>query len=293
MDYYLHIETGGEVYESAPQKPLPTEGIAEVRGTQPTPESSIDVLITTEAPADAEQANYYSWTYDETWEVRPDFKTTMYYDTVRMEPVYRDIFNFPVRGWVDAKGTAIIVGASTSYEGQHIRGMKIYGLDRGDPRVYYRYSGLVRQRAISKAEYEYEKARRQAGSEMGGLFTPLPSALPTNVRCLTSAKRVIGFVGCSMNTSEYRFFIDAEEYSVHHPSGGDTRQWLKDPSAEDCRQMVSRGMYLCEWVVPEMSDDHLLHAAWATLQQLDVRYRYEGAYVEEPAFWALSKDESY
>ena len=50
VDYYLHIETDGEVYESEPQKPLPTEKIADVRGVQDTPQSSIDVLITPETP---------------------------------------------------------------------------------------------------------------------------------------------------------------------------------------------------------------------------------------------------
>ena len=89
--------------------------------------------------------------------------------------------------------------------------------------MYYRYSGLVHQRAISKAEYEYELARRQAGSEMGGLFTPQPSALPSNIHCLTSKKHVIGFVGCSDNISEYRFFLNEYDYSIIIPVGDDNR----------------------------------------------------------------------
>ena len=68
--YYLRIETDGEVYESEPQKPLPTEKIEEVSLAQETPESNIDVLVTPEAPVDPGKATYYSWTYDETWEVR-------------------------------------------------------------------------------------------------------------------------------------------------------------------------------------------------------------------------------
>ena len=67
VDYYLHIETDGEVYESDPQKPLRTESIAEVNVVQETPESHIEVLVTPDAPFDPDKANYYSWTYDETW----------------------------------------------------------------------------------------------------------------------------------------------------------------------------------------------------------------------------------
>lgn len=293
VEYYLHIEADGEVYESDPQKPLPTEGIAVVRGVQNTPESNIDVLVTPAEPFESDHANYYAWTYDETWQVYPDYQTSMYFDTEKKEPVYKDIYHFPRCGWVDATGPTVMVGASTGYDGQHIRELKLYDIDRADQRMYHRYSGLLHQRAITKAEYEYERARRQAGSEMGGLFTPLPSALPTNIHCLTSGKHVIGFVGCSLNTSQYRFFLNGQEYAIRRPSGADTRTWLDNPTMDECCTMVERGLYLCEWIVPEMSADGKLHAVWAFLHQLDVRYGYEGAYVEEPDFWKLNENVSY
>ena len=293
VEYYLHIETDGEVYESDPQKPLRTEKITDIKGVQSTPDSPIDVLVTPTEPFERDHANYYSWTYDETWQVYPDYRTTMYFDTEKKEPVYKDIYHFPMWGWVDATGSTMAVGASTGYDGQHIRDFKIYDIDRGDVRMYHRYSGLVHQRAISKAEYEYELARRKAGSEMGGLFTPLPSALPTNIHCLTSDKHVIGFIGCSLNTSEYRFFLNGEEYAIRRPTGSDTRVWLDNPTMDACCRMVEQGMYLCEWIVPEMSMDGKLHAVWAFLHQLDVRYGYEGAYIEEPDFWSLNENVSY
>lgn len=290
--YYLHIETDGEVYESEPQKPLRTEKIADVRGVQNTPESSIDVLVTPDSPADANEVKYYSWTYDETWEVRPDYRTVLYYDVQYLMPKTRPS-QFPERGWVDAVGKTVTVGSSATYSGQHIERLKIYDVDRTDVRMYYRYSGLVHQRAISKAEYEYELARRQASSEMGGLFTPLPSALPTNVRCLTSNKRVIGFVGCSLNTSDYRFFLTPQEFSTPPIYIGDTRIWIENPTEADCLRMVQQGLYLCEWIYPIMSEDGQTHVAWAFLHQLDIRARYEGAYIEMPDFWSLEENVSY
>ena len=281
VEYYLHIETGGEVYESEPQKPLPTEEIANVSGVQNTPESNIDVLVTPDAPFDPDKVNYYSWTYDETWVVYPDYTTVVFFDKQAMKPVIkRD--QFPGRGWKDATGSTIMVGASTNYDGQHIRRLKLYDIDRGHERIRHRYSGLVRQRAISKAEYEYELARRQAGSEMGGLFTPQPSALPTNIHCLTSSKRVIGFVGCSQNTSEYRFFLDSSDFSVDYPVG-DSRRWLNDCTEEDCCRMVDMGMFLCVWDDTRMMPNGKLRTAWAYRFQLDVRYG--GAYLEKPVFW--------
>lgn len=284
VKYYLHIETDGEVYESEPQKPLRTESIADIRGVQNTPTSNIDVLITPNDPFQHDQANYYSWTYDETWEVRPECKTIWFYDINQMAPVQK-LNQFPERGWRDASGTTIMVGASTNYDGQHIRELKLYDIDRDDPRIFYKYSGLVHQRAITKAEYEYELARRQAGSEMGGLFTPLPSALPTNIHCLTSRKHVIGYIGCSFNTSDYRFFLNGGEFAARQSTLGDNRIWIDEPTEEDCLRMVQKGLYLCEWDTPERSIDGKLHAAWAFRHQLDVRYKYPDVYIKAPYYW--------
>ena len=281
--YYLHIEADGEVYESEPQKPLRTEKIAEISVIQETPESNIDVLVTPDAPFDPNKVNYYSWTYDETWEVHPEYTTVIYFDTTLLAPVFNPN-QFPTRGWKDATGTEIMVCSSLNYEGQHIRKVKLYDIDRTNERMYYKYSGLVHQRAISKAEYEYELARRQASSEMGGLFTPLPSALPTNIHCLTSNKHVIGFIGCSLNTGEYRFFLKASDFSIVRPQPLDSRRWLNDCNEMDCyRMVVDEGMFLCEWIDERYQPDGKLRTAWARNYQLDVRLR--GAYVEEPDFW--------
>ena len=286
-EYSLHIETDGEVYESEPQKPLRTESIAEVHGVQDTPDSDIDILITPDAPFESGHANYYSWTYDETWEVQSDYTTSVFYDIELMDAVIKPN-QFPWRGWKDAASSAIMVGGSANYEGQHIQNLKLYDIGHHlDERMYHRYTSLVHQRAITKAEYEYELARRQAGLEMGGLFTPQPSALPTNIHCLTSNRHVIGFVGCSMNTSEYRFFLDASDYAIRLPVHDDTREWLTNPQPWLCRQMVESGMFLCVWEIS--GTDGSLQTAWATEQQLDVRYK--DAYIEKPDFWVEKSDE--
>ena len=291
--YYLHIETNGEVYESDPQTPLRTEKIADVRGAQNTPESNIDILVTPAEPFDNNKINYYSWTYEATWEVHPDYNTYIYYDTEARKCVNTYHLLYPERGWKDEASTSIMVGSSTNYEGQHINQLKIYDISRESEKLYYRYSGLVHQRAISKAEYEYELARRQAGSEMGGLFTPQPSALPTNIHCLTSEKHVIGFIGCALNTSAYRFFLEPQDYSIYHPVSKDMRRWVENPSADDCCELVKSGLLLCEWDDTTMSPEGvpILQTAWAYEYQLNVCLR--GAYIEEPDFWHLKENVSY
>lgn len=290
VEYYLHIETDGEVYESEPQRPLRTEKITVVKGVQSTPESSIDVLVSLDSPIAPEETSYYTWAYDETWEVRSDYTTFWYFDVETMEPVYKDN-QFPNRGWKYATGSDILVTTSANYEGHHIQNLKLYDIGRDNERMLQKYSGLIQQRAITKAEYEYELARRQAGTEMGGLFTPQPSSLPTNIHCLTSKKHVIGFVGCSLNTSSYRFFLDPSSYSIYRPAQSDSRKWLEDCNEEDCLKMAEAGMFLCEWQDDRILPGGKLRTAWAFESQLDVRHK--GASIEEPDYWSLEEDVSY
>ena len=220
--------------------------------------------------------------------MHPDYTTVIYFDTKKYVPVYKPD-QFPERGWKNVTGSTILVGTSLNYERQHIRRLKMYDIDRGDERMYYKYSSLIRQRAISKAEYEYELARRQAGTEMGGLFTPLPSALPTNIHCLTSRKHVIGYVGCSLNTSEYRVILRSVDYSIDHPYQKDARIWLDDCNEMTCYRMaVEEGMFLCEWKDERYRPGGKLQTAWAYKYQLDVRLR--GASIEEPDYWSLEDD---
>lgn len=308
VEYRLHIEIDGEVYESEPQKPLPTEKIADVSGVQNTPESNIDILITPAAPFNSDQPNYYSWTYDETWEVHPALTTQIYfdmsdYDMTKWGPAYYDDKHpnpYPKRGWMDGSSSQTMIGGSTNYEGQHIQSLKMYEVDQRDERISHRYSGLIQQRAISKAEYEYELARRQADSEMGGLFTPQPSALPTNIHCLTSKRHVIGFVGCSLNMSKYRFFLNAEDFTTHYMKK-DALTILELPETKDsnlikafmldCQLLALQGLPLVVWK-DERKDGGVLRTGWAQyLNQLDVRLK--GAYIEEPDFWSLKENISY
>jgi hypothetical protein len=121
---------------------------------------------------------------------------------------------------------------------------------------------------------------------MGGLFTPQPSALPTNIRCLTSSKRVIGFVGCSMNTSDYRFFLHPGDFSLYRPGRKDTRLWLENPSDAECCRLASHNMYLSEWDDERMFGGKL-RTAWAYLFELDVRAL--GAYIDQPYYWTIDR----
>ena len=93
----------------------------------------------------------------------------------------------------------------------------------------------------------------------------------------------------SLNTGEYRFFLDRVDYSIDQPYRKDSRIWLDDCDEEDCyRMVVKENLFLCEWKDERYKPAGTLQTAWAYEHQLDVRLR--GAYAEEPDFWSLKVD---
>ena len=46
---------------------------------------------------------------------------------------------------------------------------------------------------------------------MGGLFTPQPSELPSNIRCNDGQSKAIGYIGVTLNAVQQRLFISSKE----------------------------------------------------------------------------------
>ena len=157
---------------------------------------------------------------------------------------------------------------------------QLLSIPRYDERVSWYYCFDLTQRAISKAEYEYEMACRQAGWEMGGLFTPQPSSFPTNIRCTTSSKRVVGYVGCSLNTAYKRLYIDGTTISRILPEP-QKLLILDDCTEVDCMAQVQQGMVLYEWNDGRMANLPLV-TSWGRPEDFDVRLR--GATIEKPYY---------
>lgn len=210
VEYSLYIECDGEQYYTVPQKPLPSTPIESVTHNQPKTYGDINILVTTATPLNPSETQYYRWFYDETWEIHAQYKTHVQWDPklekgVPLEKEYQTV------GWCTNTGKDIIASSSAYYNDNKIAEYKLYGIAPDSRRFQVLYSTEVTQLSITKAEYEYEQERRRISKEMGGLFTPQPSVLPSNIHCMTSSKRAIGYVGCSAGVSRMRIFISPDD----------------------------------------------------------------------------------
>lgn len=271
--YYVTIECAGDVYQSNPEKPIRTPDIDSLEYFQKDRHQNIEVLMTTAEPEDPAKTTYFIWDYTETWELRPDRVVKSYFDKknrVFVTDYFRDLY--PRYGWKIDKSDSICIESTAHYAGGKLSKYQLVSIPCTDERILWNYCHDVKLRAISKGEFEYEMACRQAGWEMGGLFTPQPSALPTNIRCLTSSNRVIGYVGCALNVATKRLYIDGTKISRILP---DPYVWIVstygiEETIAECYNMLNKGLLLSSYSEP-VGGIGTYETHWLEKKYIDIR----------------------
>lgn len=206
--YHVEIVWEGSTYTSIPQQPLATEGLS-LKFTQPDSDGPVHILLSTESPANNEAA-YYTWNYIEDWEVRTNFRTNAEFNPKDSSIIEYDYFPY-AKGWVHRQSKDILINTTANYNNNQLKDKTLYSIGNQDLRISHLYSTFVVQRKMTKGEYEYYECKKRFTNDMGGLFTPQPSELPTNLRCNDNRKRVIGYVGVNMNVSIRQLYIPTTE----------------------------------------------------------------------------------
>lgn len=209
VEYHLEILYNGDTYQSEPQKPLMGTGIEKLTFSQPDLTGPVSIHLDTEASG-SDEVKYYLWYFEEDWEVRTPFQSTDLYDPQSNSIIH---YSYPpvAQGWCYSGTSQIILGTTESVVGDRIIGKTIQNIKPTDRRLSVLYSIRVQQRNLSRMEYEYYQVRAKLNNEMGGLFTPQPSELPTNITCSDPTRKVIGYVGCNMGVAHAQLYISEEE----------------------------------------------------------------------------------
>lgn len=256
VEYHLEILYKGETYLSEPQKPLETVGIEDVSFIQPDLEGAVIVQLDTQK---GDSPQYYLWYYEEDWEVRAHFQTKALYD-----PIQDKIINYdyaPVaRGWCHNSSSVILSGTTEANVEHRVVGKTIQTIENDDHRLCHLYSIRVQQRNLTRKEYEYYQVRSKLNYEMGGLFSPQPSELPTNITCSDPSCKVIGYVGCNMGVSYRQLYIKESDVAY---IDNYMCEIGKAPSGS------SKEKYEAGFQIGEMS---VQGTEWAKIGCVDVRY---------------------
>lgn len=210
--YWLEVSWRDNTYTSVAQVPLPTPAIEGLSWDLTSDKQKVNIMVTPQA-AGSQEAQFFRWTYDECWEIHTPLISN--YEYLPLSDSIAPIQQQLNVGWVSHTGSNPIYGSNRNYGNGQIRNLRIYQADPNDDRFNHRYRTSVTQLAISREEYEYWDLSARLSDEMGGLFTPQPSSLPTNIVCQTADLPVIGFVGVSLNATTAQLYINSKDVNHH------------------------------------------------------------------------------
>lgn len=287
VQYSLHIEAPGYgTFASTPMTPLDAPAIAELSYEKPRPDDVVDFLITTEDPGGP---TYLLWEYYEYWEIYTPFIAYWEYRFTK-EPDPNDKKNYegsyiPVpaasytnHGWCQRLNNASIIADNKDYGNGAFQKLCLYQRHKDNVRFQTRYYTRVRQIAITLQEYEYRHMMQTQSTEMGGLFTPMPSELPSNIRCLDGDARAIGYVGVRGQVAQADIYVNRRDVEC---TFYEASKMLPDSLVNNLgpAELLARG-----YVVQDF-DSYSGTAYWTDRWGVDCTDFHWGASLAKPSFW--------
>lgn len=158
---------------------------------------------------------YYRWKYEETWQIRSAYYTTLKYteDPVsslnigveyRMPNGLPDILIWDC--WQSYKATNIILGTTEKLSSDVIY-LPLTYIEPKSIKLSVLYSVELKQYALSKSAYEFYQQLKKNTEQLGSVFDAQPSELRGNIQCTTNPDEiVIGFIDVTQEQSK-RIFI--------------------------------------------------------------------------------------
>jgi len=207
--YQLSIHTPDEDYLSdyveIKQSP-PIDSI-----TWEAMDNGVNILVNAHDAAGS--TRYYRWDYVETWQyhaaVSSDFKL------VNKEPVYRTDAERIHTCWRSLPSTKITIASTVRLAEDVVYQYPIAFLPVGSNKISVKYSILVKQRAVSKSEFDFWEQLKKTTEDVGGLFDPMPSQVPGNIHSLSNpGAPVLGYFSAGA-AKEERFFLDHSTLPFH------------------------------------------------------------------------------
>jgi hypothetical protein len=200
--YRLSIRTSsGEDFFSEYIEILNTPEIDSV--TWKPDDKGVNIFVNTHDPAN--KAEYYLWNYEETWEYNSSFYST--YKLVDGEAFQRSSNDQIYTCWTTTPSTEILVGSTTRLSEAIVRDFPITFVPGPTVKLSRRYSIDVRQRALSKEEYNFWTQLKKTTESLGGLFDALPTQVIGNMRGVSPEKPVLGYFSGGRLTSTRLFIL--------------------------------------------------------------------------------------
>jgi hypothetical protein len=209
VKYRLRIETpGGKIYYSEFIQNKYTPDIDSVSWEK----DERGVIIFANTHDDQNNTWYYRWDYEDAWEFNSAYYSSLkyVYDSdnrpidVTDRPYAESIGMYTC--WKETRSSDILIGSSRKLSRDFIH-LPILSIEDGSWKLSVLYSILLRQHAVTAANFEFLQRMKKNTEQVGTLFDAQPSELIGNIHCEGDPSEiVIGYVDVS-ELKEKRVFI--------------------------------------------------------------------------------------
>ena len=151
------------------------------------------------------KTRYYRWEFEDTYEIVTPFISP--YELVNGQVVARTETDIN-HCWRTVASTGIFLGSSIRLTQDIIQKAPILFIPASSPKLWIKYSFLLKQYAQSAEAYAYWLNLQKTTEQLGSLFDPLPSQVGGNMHNVKDATEpVLGFVD-GYSAEQLRVFID-------------------------------------------------------------------------------------
>jgi Domain of unknown function (DUF4249) len=207
QEYQIKINTNdGSQYESDFESAVITPPIDSLTWKQ---ENDLTVFVNTRDPQN--KTRFYRWEYIETWEYHSFYEGIAGYNNSTGTLYYLDSTEMRFACWDSVYSDNVIIGASEQLSEDIITNLPVTTMLNGSDKISVRYSILVKQFGLTRDAYNFWQEIKKNGTQVGGLFDPLPSQLIGNIRCTSNPEEpVIGYFSIATIQTKRLYILNSQ-----------------------------------------------------------------------------------
>ena len=207
VKYRLRIKRfNGREYESDYVVVSKTPPIDSVTYRMDPGRNRMMIYVNTHDPSN--QTRFYRWNFDETYEYRMAYYSSLTRDYKTNQIVPRsDNVNVC---WRTLSSRDIKLGSTIKLSQDIIRDLPVNIVDIGTNKLYFGYSILVKQYGLTREAFEYWTDLAKTTQGTGSLFDPQPSQVTGNIHAKADAKELVfGYFSAAQEQTKRIFIREA------------------------------------------------------------------------------------
>ena len=286
--YRVHFETPstGEVFETEWIEPCSAPVIDDLTYILDSDRQELNVALSMHCHGH----HFFRWTYDETWEYTALLYATHYWDPERARATRRPregLVQFPTNEntyycWKEYYSPEIRIFTTVEQTEDRFVDLEFHRVPARDQRLSVLYRLDVRLEAMTEEAYLYWKNIEDNSQNQGTIFSPTPSQMAGNIRCLSDPDLpVLGYIGAARQAEARMYYDNSLEHFCT------LRQFVREDDVEEItpgqfQEYYEKNGFLPQTInVEPMTGDEVY--VWASRTCVDCRL--SGGTKNKPAGW--------